>query len=720
VGFFLGHFKKAYLSQVLIHCPMKYFAFLLVLFTCLTLHAQTANSFEKYPVFPQCASVEIDALENCFNSTILQYIFENFKVPPIVSDDNYKGSITVFFEVDKEGIFKLLYTDAIYKDLKEEAQRVFESLPKIAPATYNGQPTYVQFTLPIAIPLKAPGTTGMSEAEVENKVSEEKIATLKNEYDAIEKLPYNNEEYRSNINIPLSHHNYSLFDPALNRVGQNNHTAQKPYIYSEVNKYYDFEAENGKLLKNKTSWFGRKFWNEHMVQVKTKDFWFTLDPGVDLQVGRDTDASIDTYNNTRLVYTQGGIGKNFNFFAVVYESQGRFAGYYNRYAESLKPDGGNPAIIPGRGIAKRFKEDSYDYPVATGHISYSPSEWFNFQLGHGKNFLGDGYRSLLLSDNATPYPFIKINTNVWKIKYTNTWMSLRDVRPEATEDRTFRTKFIANHYLSYNVTKRLNIGLFESVIWDNSNDRGFDFNYINPVIFYRAIEFSTGSRTGNAIIGLTGKYKFTDRVNAYTQVIIDEFSSGDVFGGESSWKNKLGYQIGAKYYDAFGVNGLYLQAEYNRIRPYTYSHNTIVLNYGHNNQPLAHTLGANISEFIAIARYQKNRWFGDVKLIVAKRGLEFQPPAADVDYYGGDIYGDEENRPFNSGVEVGQGNTTDFLHAEFKAGYLLNPATNLKIYGSVLFRDLKPLENTATVFENQTTWVNFGIRTDLFNWYYDF
>ncbi len=700
---------------------MKNVVFLLVLLAYLNLHAQQSNSFEKYPVFPECATVEIEGLENCFNTTFQQYIFDNFKVPTIVSEENYNGSMTIFFEVDKEGVFKLLYSDAIYKELKEEAQRVFETLPKITPATYNGKPTYVQFTLPIAIPLKAPGTSSIKTAEdPKTSAPDNIITTLKNEYDNIEKLSYANEEYVSNINIPLSHHNYSLFDPALNRVGQNNHTAQKPYVYSEVNRYYNFETENAKLLKNKSSWFGRKFWNEHMVQLKTKDFWFTLDPGVDLQIGKDTDAAIDTYNNTRLVYAQGGIGKDFSFFAVVYESQGRFADYYNRFAEARMPDGGNPAIIPGRGIAKRFKEDSYDYPVATGHISYSPSKWFNFQLGHGKMFLGDGYRSLLLSDNATPYPFFKINTNIWKLKYTNTWMSLRDVRPEATEDRTFRTKFVANHYLSYNVTKRLNIGLFESVIWDNRNDRGFDFNYVNPVIFYRAIEFSTGSRTGNALIGLTGKYKFTDRINAYSQVIIDEFSTSDVFGGDKSWKNKLGYQIGAKYYDAFGLKGLYLQAEYNRIRPYTYSHNTVVLNYGHNNQSLAHTLGANISEFISIARYQKGRWFGDAKVIIAKRGLEFQPPAEDVDYFGGSIYGDEDNRPFETGVEVGQGNTTDFFHTELQAGYLINPATNLKVYGSVIFRDFKPLENTATVFENQTTWVNFGVRTDLFNWYYDF
>ena len=457
----------------------------------------------------------------------------------------------------------------------------------------------------------------------------------------------------------------------------------------------------------------------NILFLKGKDYWLTLDPGVDLQVGKDFDTEIDTYNNTRLVYTQGGIGKDISFFAVIYESQGRFAGYFNRYAESIKPDGGNPAIIPSQGIAKEFKTDSYDYPVATGHISYSPSKAFNIQLGHGKNFIGDGYRSLLLSDNASPLPFFKINTTFWKLKYTNTWMSLRDVRPEVTVDGSFRTKYMANHYLSYNITKRLNIGLFESVLWQNDNDRGFDLNYINPIIFYRAIEFSTGSRGGNALIGLSTKYKFTDRINVYGQLIIDEFSSGDVFGGNGSYKNKTGYQLGLKYYDAFGLSNLYLQAEYNRVRPFTYSHNSVVLNYGHNNQSMAHTLGANFSEFVAIARYDLGRIYADAKFIIAKRGFEFNT-TEDSFYYGGNIYGTEDDRVDDLGHEIAQGNTTDFFHAEVQAGYLLNPATNLKIYGSVVFRDFKPMENTETVFKNQTTWLNFGLRTDLFNWYYDF
>jgi len=696
---------------------MKLFASIATLLATVSLFAQNElSNIEKYPVFPECEDRAIDQLPACFNQTLQEFFYSNFQLPEIVSKEEYRGRLTVLLEIDKNGVFRAIYTDAMYDELKTEVERVVGTMPAITPATYNGKPTYMQFTLPVKIPLEPVAQPEVQQVSSGQTLS---VADAKNEYDSIKRYPYDNEEYRSQINIPLSHHNYSLFDPALNRVGQNNHTAQKPYVYSEVNRYYDFTAENQKLLKDKKSWFGRKWWNEHMVTIKGDNYWITLDPGVDLQAGRDLDNDIDTYNNTRLVYTQGGIGKNFNFFAVIYESQGRFADYFNRFAEARAPDGGNPAIIPGRGIAKRFRSDSYDYPLATGHISWSPASWVNIQLGHGKNFIGDGYRSLFLSDNASPYPFVRINTSFWKIKYTNTWMSLRDVRSDVTLDGSFRTKYMANHYLSYNITKRLNIGLFESVIWENDNDRGFDFNYINPIIFYRAIEFSTGSRGGNALIGISSKYKFSDRINAYGQLIIDEFSSSDIFGGEGSYKNKVGYQIGAKYYDAFGLENLYLQAEYNRIRPYTYSHNTIVLNYGHNNQSMAHTLGANFWEFIGIARYQRGRFFGSAKAIVAKRGFEFNTPE-DSFFYGGNIYGTEDDRVSDLGNELAQGNTTDFFHFELQAGYLINPATNLKIYASAIFRDFNPELDTVSVFDNQTTWLNFGVRTDLFNWYNDF
>lgn len=700
---------------------MRKLILLAIYLITLKIAAQDLQSYGKPPVFAECESEDIAKIKQCFYSHLSQFINFNFKIPEIVNNENYTGEVVVLFEVNAEGDFVVLYIDAIYEELKNEAERVFSSLPKIKPATYNGVPTFNQYSYRIKIPLLEDDSLPEEITQIPNQISELE-EKAKQEFDSISKSikHYEDLEYTSQINIPFTHQFYSKFDRSLNLVGTNAHTSSKPFMYEDVSKYYDFKSEKESLIKDSDSWWKRKLLNEHLIQLQSDKYWLTIDPIFDLQVGKDSDAEFNsTYNNTRGFYAQGGLGKKFSFSASVYESQGRFAQYFNQYSESLKAFGPDPAIIPGRGIAKAFKSDSYDYPVAEAYLSYTPAEFINVQFGHGKNFIGDGYRSLLQSDVTSPYPFLKLNTKFWKFKYTNTWMWLKDVRPEVTEDGAFLTKYIANHYLSWNVSKRFNLGLFESVMWADTNDRRFDINYLNPIIFYRAIEFETGQGAGNAIIGATSKYKISDNANVYGQFILDEFSLNDIKGGDKSWKNKYGFQLGAKFYNAFKVDNLLLQFEYNRVRPYTYSHNTITLNYGHNNQSMGHLWGANFSEAIIIGRYHYKRWFADAKILFGKRGLDFNNET-DTFSYGADIYRNYNERPFDTGIEIGQGNETNIFHAELQGGYLVNPATNLKLFAYLSFRDFNPNSTTASTFANNTVWFSLGLRTDLFNWYFDF
>lgn len=700
---------------------MKQCWLLIILVFSFFSNAQNVSTYEKPPVFSQCDSLAVSELKSCFNYTLNNFIFQNFKVPEVVSEEDYSGNIQVLFEVNKEGTFQVLYVDAIYDELKEESKRVFKTLPKIKPATYNGKPTFVQYSITIAIPLTEPSKEASSALDTNNSSSNDLNATLSNEFDQVdaELKPNEKLEYISELNIPFTHSYYARFDDEMNAIGTNSHTAAKPFVYSDVARYYDIKAEKESLYKETDSWFGRKLYNEHLVEVQGKNYWFTVDPILDLQLGADKEADESTWNNTRGIFIQAGLGKRFNLSASVYESQGRFADYFNQFSESLRAFGPDPAIIPGRGIAKRFKDTSYDYPVAEAYLSYTPADFLNIQFGHGKNFIGDGYRSLLQSDVASPYPFLKLNATFWKIKYTSTWMWLKDVRPEVVEDDAFLTKYMANHYLSWNVSKRLNIGLFESVMWADTNGRGFDVNYLNPIIFFRAIEFQTGQGAGNAILGLSGKYKWNNKVNLYGQFILDEFSLSDVTAGNKSWKNKFGFQIGAKYFNAFKVDNLLLQAEYNQVRPYTYSHNTEILNYAHFNQPMAHLWGANFRELVLISRYNYKRWFADAKLIIGQRGFDFNTQD-DSFAYGGDIYTNENDRVGDTNITIGQGNKTNSFMTEIQAGYLLNPETNLKLFTNIIYRDFNPQAVTATTMNSNTIWFSIGVRTDLFNWYNDF
>jgi hypothetical protein len=680
---------------------------------------QPGFTAEMFPVFPNCENLEGKKLENCFYKEVQDFVFNNFQVPQKLKQNNYKGAVKLLFEVNAEGEFKVIYVSAETEELSEEAKRVFGTFPKIKPSTYNGKPTYSKYTISIDIPLKS-ATQLAAEALTASEILKpaEKPMT---ELDSIVYKKYNNPEFDSHLNIPFSHSYYAQFDAEMNQVGINNHTASKPYTYAEVSKYYNLRTVNESLQKKTSTWLGRKWWNENLVQIQGEDYWFALNPIVDLQMGKasDLDASY-TYVNTRALNFRGGLGKQINFTTTFFESQGRFAGYFNDYAESIKPSGGNPAIIPGIGIAKGFKTDAYDFPLAEANITFAPGKIFDFQLGYGRNFIGDGYRSLLESDGASPYPYFKLNTKFWKIKYTNTYMWMKDVRPEVTAERTYATKFMANHYLSWNVSNRLNLGFFESVVWTDTNNRGFDANFVNPIIFYRAVEFGSSSRSGNALLGITGKYKWNNSINLYSQFLIDEFSVSDVGAGNQSWKNKFGFQLGAKYFNAFNVKDLLLQVEWNSVRPYVYSHSAVITNYGHNNQSVGHQWGGNFKELIAIARYHKGRWLADAKLTVGTRGLDFDT-AEDSYNYGGNIYKSYDvKRPYDTGVKIGQGNKTSIFIADLQGGYLINPMTNLKLFGSLIYRNFDPTQETATTFKQSTTWFSVGLRSDIFNWYFDY
>lgn len=651
-----------------------------------------------------CNQEDFQEVENCFSENITSLFKDNFQLPERLEKDGYSKDFSVVFLATKQGSFEVLYVSPPNTEISEEVGRVFATFPKFQPASYNKHPIDKQFILPYSF------------GKPNEKVVTEKIPFPKKKIKK-QKVQLDNSKFQSTIQIPLAHTNY--YNLSNFEFGANTHTAVKPYTYAHVSQYVDFDSVQQLLIKDKTTWLGRKFWNENMLAIQGDNYWFHLDPIADLQIGKDDSDQDFTYNNTRAVQIEGGLGSKIGFSSTLFESQGRFADYFNDYARVIKPTRDGYAIVPGRDISKEFKGDAFDYPLVTGYLSVQPIDMVDVQFGHDRNFIGDGYRSLFLSDVGAPYTFLKINTTFWKIKYTNTWTWLRDANVFTDDNEPYKRKFMAMHYLSWNATKRLNIGLFESVIWAKTEDRGFDVQYLNPVIIYRALEFSNGTKSGNALLGLSLNYSFSNKLKLYSQFLLDELSISEFTKKDGWWANKYGVQVGAKYNDAFKIPNLLLQAEYNTVKPYTFSHKITEINYGHVNQPLAHLWGSNFHEFTFIANYAKKRWFGNAKLTTGIKGFDYNSEL-DTFSYGGDIYRDSNERIDNYGISTGQGNKANIMIGELKVGYLLNPATNLKIFGSAFVRDFNTPVPDA-VFENKmTTWFNVGFRTDINNWYFDF
>ena len=188
-----------------------------------------------------------------------------------------------------------------------------------------------------------------------------------------------------------------------------------------------------------------------MLQVKHKDYWITADFLLDVQFGKDNSNVKYTYNNSRILQVNGGLGKNFAFSSTIYESQGRFANYINQFianrASNTRPRF-SEGLVPGRGKAKGFKTDAFDYPVAEGYLSFTPSKYLQFQFGNGKNFIGDGYRSFILSDVSSPTTYLKAQVNFWKIQYTNIWMwNTEPAINSPSNPNEHARKYVAAHYL---------------------------------------------------------------------------------------------------------------------------------------------------------------------------------------------------------------------------------------------------------------------------------
>lgn len=419
-----------------------------------------------------------------------------------------------------------------------------------------------------------------------------------------------------------------------------------------------------------------------------------------------------------LVYSSKRNKKNLLAFSYTFIfNQSRFPGYIRSYTAKTR-------VVPGQGYARPAKW-GYRYNDISFYLAKNAGRYFVFETGMGKNFWGDGHRSLFLSDVAPSYPYLKITTTIWRLKYVNLWANFKDITQGYDKWFNAENKYGAFHFLSWNATKRLNLNFFEAVVWKAKTEghtRGFDVNYINPVIFYRPVEFSLGS-PDNMLMGFGTHYNIGKKHRVYGQLLLDEFLIKEVKAGFShlinpgdstikygSWFNKQGFQLGYKYFDVAGIKNLNFQTEYNYVRPYTYSHREVSENYGHFNQPLAHILGANFSESVSLLRYTHKKWYFEAEFLHYFTGLD-----SNNSHFGQDIFKPTFDSPDGGNIvvnqygnRVGQGIKTNVNFISLKTSYLMFPSINLRIEAEYIYRTQKP-----AVSGQSTNYFSLGFRTTM-------
>ncbi|MBS1975472.1 MAG: hypothetical protein JST13_14070, partial [Bacteroidetes bacterium] len=359
---------------------------------------------------------------------------------------------------------------------------------------------------------------------------------------------------------------------------------------------------------------------------------------------------------------------------------------------------------------KSFKRTAFDYFDNRASIYFNLAKYFDFQFGYDKNFIGNGYRSLFLSDYAAPYLFLKFNTRIWKLNYQNIYMEL--ISQHNLGDYQYPKKYAVVHHLSLNAAKWLNVGLYENVVFSRADH--FDFSYLNPVIFLVSAQQQNGS-PDKTTVGLDFKANIGHATQLYGQLVINEFVLHQVLHyADGWWGNKQGLQLGLKYIDAFNIKNLDFQLETNIVRPFTYSHDDTVANFSHYNQPLAHPLGANFDELIVIGRYQPApKWNIEGKLIYYKQGLDSN---ASVNF-GSNIFKNYTTRSAGDfGYKIGSGLDAYCLYLSGLVSYELKE--NLFIDASAVYRNYRLHDANNSL--NATATFTIGIRMNMFRRQYDY
>lgn len=490
--------------------------------------------------------------------------------------------------------------------------------------------------------------------------------------------------YAQQQNLPLNREFNLVNQKVFNSEHSNTHTSFLPINQnnihfglgdaSEINELDlpdDYLINISRSYKKERSWVIRKMFYENFLIVDTGNFYMTIDPLFNGEYGVDSEdnSGRTLYKNTRGAIIRANVGNKFSFETSLYENQMVLPNYLDNYVRS-KSERRVVGVVPGQGRVKTFKENGFDFASSSAIVTYSPAEFLSLQMGTGKHFIGDGYRSLLLSDFSFHYPFVKItgtfgrNRQFQYTKLNAELSSLTRREPGSTPEELFSRKSMSTHYFSWLTTKWLSIGIFESTIWqteDSSGTKPYQFQQLNPIIGINTA--TTGFEDINhSVIGSNMKIKLPFKAIVYNQFVYDGAS-------------RMGYQIGARF---FGINNLTLQAEYNTVAQSTYTNSNPLQSYINYGEPIAHPLRDDFKEAIGIINYKFKRAFFQYKMIFAGQT---------------------------------NGNFTDLSIIQSHIGYTINPKNNMVIIAGGTIRDDS---------FNKTNYIYFGLRTNLRNLYDDF
>lgn len=443
----------------------------------------------------------------------------------------------------------------------------------------------------------------------------------------------------------------------------------------------------------------RKLFNEHFYHKKSDEHEFILNPIIDFRYNNQENIARTGFMNTRGIVMYGRLNSRIWFNTSIYENQGSFPSHIDKFYDDY-------LVIPGYARIKTYKDDAYDFMTAFGNVGFRASENLFFNLGTDKIFIGDGYRSMLLSDFSCSYlnfrtsysyknlTFNHIITHTLNPNYNN----ILGTDENWSVNMAYPAKLISYNYLMWNINENFQLGFFEATVFDPDDDV-WNYGAINPVPYLNT-SINGFDGNNNVLAGINFSYQNKKLGVVYSQFLIDKIDFSDK--DENEYKNRLAWQIGYKAFDFLNIENLLFLMEYNHAGSLTYTHSNPSIHYGHFNQALAHPAGHGFDEIVFILKYS----YGNLSIFSKLNYLKYMHSG---DFDMKNIF--NQNDFLNASVILKTGN--EIYYSDTQIIYHINKAIGLHAFGGVILRH-ELLRNEKDIF------LQFGLRTGLRANYYDF
>lgn len=357
---------------------------------------------------------------------------------------------------------------------------------------------------------------------------------------------------------------------------------------------------------------------ENLFHYDDEDFFVVVNPVLYTQVGMGLNNSDpNTYINFRGAEVRGRIAKRVGFYTLLGDNQEKPFSNIGLWESNHKS-------FPSNDYYRRLDNGSFDAFVGRGYVTVEVVPNFTtVAFGYDKQFIGNGIRSMIQSNESAASTFLRIKTQVGKIQIDNLYQELvSDFAGLGNDDRLPR-KYNSFHQVSKNFGTKLNVALFENTMYGATNK--YKITNLFPALITHKL-FGSKELDRKTSFGLQFKYLPIRSVQLYGQTMIDylSFSGHD---NPSLPKAIYAGQLGLKYFNAFTVNNLDLQVELNVASDNMYQAGATTRNHTHYNQPLAHSMGNSFTELIGKLKYQPHyKWYIDLTGIFFKGNDNF--PAA--------------------------------------------------------------------------------------------